>query len=137
MKKLIIGLALISSFAASAAERCEVQAYASIFLTNGRVYTDAKITDGRSVTRQKSWQDCYKYALKEAKESLETLPLVASGWRVSGGEQNTTGYVYYKWTFDDGIFSDTNGKVTKHTDKFETYPADGDLRYFSDGTLFE
>ena len=34
-------------------------------------------------------------------------------------------------------FMDTSGKITKYTEKYETYPSDGDLRYFSDGRLFE
>lgn len=137
MRNLLVGLALILSFSSQAAERCTVQAYASIFLSNGRIYTDRPIADSKFVTRQKSWGDCYEYAIKKAKESKTHLPLVASGWRVPGGEQNTTGFVFFKWTFDDGIFSDTNGKVTSYTSDFESYPIDGDLRYHKDGTLFE
>lgn len=126
-----------ASASANSAERCKVQAYASIFLENGRLLKKIRITDGRFVTRQKNWQDCYKFAQNEANTSLSYLPLEVSGERIEGGRQDATGYVYFKWTFDDGVFYDSQGMVTSYTDEFEAYPDKGDLRYFKDGTLFQ
>lgn len=135
MKKLLFGALLLSSFTAFAAEKCTVQGYTSIILDNGYVLRDVLISDLKFVTRTKSMNDCYSYALNKAKENPATILLT-----VSQGDLaiDTQSYIYFEWTYNDSSipFLDSAGKLTQYTDKFESSPTDGDLRYFSDGRVF-
>ena len=136
MKKFLIGAFLASSLTAFGNEKCTVQGYTSIFLKNGDVYTNVLISDLKFVTRTKNMEECYLYALNMAKESPTTVPL-----EVTIGEEEpilTLSYIFFDWTFHDSVvaYFNSKGKLTKYTDQFESYPADGDLRYFSDGRIF-
>lgn len=138
MKKLIYILLLLCFFQGSyAAEKCTVQAYAAIFLKSGRIEKNIKLADGLFVIRAKNWNACYNYAVKLANKSPGTMDLIVTSWRVKGGRQETTAHVYFDWSYNDGIFWDTKGKITKQTDNYEPLPDIGDLRYFPDGSFFE
>lgn len=139
MKVFLLGLALLSSVASFAVEKCEIQGYGSVFLANGDIFKNATITDIRSITREKNWEECYKKAIKLSKDYSDSTAITISGKRVSGGSADTMMFLYFDWSFNDSSipFLDTSGKVTKHTDKYESYAQDTDLRYFSDGRLFE
>lgn len=137
MKKLLLCALIITSLPLIASEKCKIQGHASIFLENGSIYRNIKIPNQRFITRTNSWEDCYAFALKKAKSFRSTIVLNVSGWRVLGESADTLAYISYDWTFNDGYVFDTSGKITKYTDKFESSPIDGDLRYFSDGTIFE
>ncbi|WP_127717650.1 hypothetical protein [Halobacteriovorax sp. HLS] len=139
MRKCLIALLALAPLTTMAAQRCEVQGFGTIFATNGRIVKSTKITDVRSITREKSWQDCYHRAIKVAKEYDSTVTVTVSGSRIIGGSSLADLYISTKWSFDDGLTSlfDSKGMVTKYTDKFESTAQEGDLRYFYDGTLFE
>ena len=100
---------------------------------------EIKGVDQKSTTRENSWQDCYKKAIKLAERNFSIITVELTGSSVEGGSAKTNMYVYLKWKYDDSSipFMDTNGKVSKYTSKYETYPGPGDLRYFYDGRLFE
>lgn len=139
MKKVILVLSILISFGALSAERCNITAHGSIFQTNGKVFKNVDIVDQKSTTRENSWQDCYKKAIKLAERNFSIITVELTGSSVEGGSAKTNMYVYLKWKYDDSSipFMDTNGKVSKYTSKYETYPGPGDLRYFYDGRLFE
>jgi len=136
MKKVLIGLALLSSVTSLASEKCTVQGYASIFLENGDIYKNVLITDQKFITRTKSWEDCYSYGLKRAKAMTGTLSLKVTR---RGTVTLTKSHIFYEWSFNDSMipFNDTSGKLTKYTNTYEENPAFEDLRYFSDGRIFE
>lgn len=138
MKKFIIlsTLGLLCAFSAQASSRCETSLNVTIFKTDGSIFSDRKISGETKTIRTKTWEDCYNYAIERSKEYRETVFLELSGRRISGGTAEALGYLFIEWTFDDGFFVDTDGKVTKYTDDFELSPLDSDLRYFYDGTLF-
>lgn len=131
---LACGFVLTSS--AQAAKRCETSVEATIFKTDGSIYRNIEVSGETKVKRTKTWEDCYRYATQRAKNFQTTVPLTVSSWRINGGSADTPGYISVSWKYNDGIFFDTKGKVTKYTDEFEVGPLDADLRYFSDGTLF-
>lgn len=136
MKLLFMLLILLSSITSFASEKCTLKGYATVFLENGSIFNDVRITDVGKITRERTWQDCYKQAITLAKEYPATISLTISGRRVQGGSADTSGYIFISWAFDDMWF-DTTGKVTKYTDENESYPLDEDLRYKSNGTLFK
>ena len=130
---------IFTSLSSLSAERCNISGHGTIFKANGEIFKDVQITDVKSLTREKNWKKCYEKAINMSKDYDSVIPVTISGGRVSGGSADTGLNVYMKWSFDDSSipFMDTSGKITKYTDEYETYPDDGDLRYFSDGRLFE
>ena len=137
MKKLVLCFSALFSFGAFSAERCNITGHGLLFKSNGKLFKHANVDDVRFVTRENNWKKCYKKAIKMSKDIDAVLPITVS----RGGVTLYDGYIhiYLKWSFDDSPipFMDTSGKITKYTEKYETYPSDGDLRYFSDGRLFE
>ncbi len=123
------------SLTAMASETCKVDSYAAIFLSNGKIYDSATITDGKFVTSVNNWMECFNFALKKAEQHTGSIDLVAH--QKGQADQETAALVYMKWTFNDGFFSDSAGMITKHTSKFINAPAKGDLRVKYDGQRFE
>lgn len=119
---------------AHAASKCKVDSYASVFLENGRIYTDITITDGKFVSDANSWEECYEFAIMKAKALPKTLHLVAT--QRSGSRQETEALVYFKWEFSS-VFINPTGKLTSFTNEFVKKPVKGDLRLKEDGSRFE
>ncbi len=134
-----MALVLISSSASLAASKCEVRGNGSIFKTNGEVFKNVSISDVFSKTREKSWEDCYRTAIKFSERYDSSMAVSVSGGRVAGGSAETLMHLYFDWSFDDSSipFLDTAGKVTKYSSRYENYAQEGDMRYFSDGRIFE
>ncbi len=52
-------------------------------------------------------------------------------------DQDAIAYLFVYWSFNDGWFYDSEGKVTKYTTQFLANPEKGDHRYFENGYLFK
>lgn len=137
LKATLLLTMLFSASAAIALERCTLSLHASIFEEDGKIFRDITIRGTQVSTLEKDWESCFQKATQYASEHYSSVPLEVSGRRVAGGAVATTGFVFVKWVYDDGLIYDTNGLLTVFTKKFQPEPLDGDLRYFSNGYLFQ
>ncbi len=126
---------------AQAFSECKVDGYAAVFLENGSLFSAVKISDGKFQGFYDTWEECYKFAMRKARELPETMDLVATGRRVKGGRQETTAEVFFVWKFDDGGFwkarSSSTGMLTARTPEVSHLPRKGDLRVRKNGARFE
>ena len=88
-----------------------------------------------SIRETSSWEKCYGYAIRKAKSTGNILRINLKDTN-TGEIKNVHAFVYFSWSYNDSIFFDTSGEITKFTDEYEDNPDEGKLRYFPDGTIF-
>ena len=136
MKKLLLGLILLTSISSFAAKECKIKGVGTVFTTDGDIFYEE---NADIIFRKKveTWEDCYKLALEKSKNYIESSNGTVSSLFME--ETDVKIYISFTWEFQDGLISllNTSGKITKFTDKYENTPYDGDMRYFSDGRTFK
>jgi len=137
MKKILIGLTLLTSMASFAAEDCNVKGVATVFTIDRDIFLEENV--GVNYRKKVStWEDCYHYAIERSKiHSADSNGTVtAHPSRVS---KNAKFYLSFDWEFQDGFvwLLNTSGKITTFTDQYEKIPYEGDMRYFHDGRVFK
>ena len=119
---------LLGSIITSASELCTVKTYADIFQKDGYVYDTVIVSNGSLSKTTKDWKECFNFAQALASKIVSAIPLTITEEDIS---VNVSGFIYIKWIYNDGLFADSQGLLTKLTPKKVQIPVKGDVRVFS------
>jgi len=119
---------LLGSLITSASELCTVKTYADIIQKDGYVYDTVIVSNGSLSKTTKDWKECFKLAQALASKIVSAIPLTISEEDIS---VNVSGFIYIKWIYNDSLFADSQGLLTKLTPKKVQIPVKGDVRVFS------